>query len=410
MRPVKDKGKEELSYESGSEDDDDNEDDDEEEGDNEEQVQDARRYAGASNFMDDEDDEDEPKFKVYHTATDLLRKTEESEARRKARGPKRKRKPPRVWSPGRDYEWVRDGIILAVDPESMLDKLDESHLTLFRHVDTDPPVRFAVDAKRPLWKGVFRMHGSMGYGPDQYYNPKKTQLKVLYAKRDKASQPADNTVVTRDGQRLPYWVDDWQWVKDSDRVHKQTSRMRKVTQKNVLVAATEAAPLMPISGWMQAYVGTKQARSQLVSPSGVLKPSPASALAGQGAMLIGQMRKSELVQPQLSEPSPPPSPIRPGAASTVMFSAFPSSTASAPTPVSQQAAPRTLPPPATSQGNGNRLRILKMQFLSQQHNAWTVGAMDEVVPQCADFWTGSHGCADPDELLTAFIKFAEKNQ
>jgi hypothetical protein len=65
-------------------------------------------------------------------------------------------------------------------------------------------------------------------------------------------------------------------------------------------------------------------------------------------------------------------------------------------------------PPQQQQQRLN-LRILKMQFLSQQHRAWEAHEEGTMVQQCADFYAG-RSAEDPDDLLTAFVKFAEKAQ
>lgn len=91
----------------------------------------------------------------------------------------KKRQCRRKWTPDGEYTIVRTGPpLLYEDPDDCIADLTERSLTIFRH--TDPTVVFGEDPERPLWKGVFRMAVG-GYGKDEYYDPKRTHLKVSRA-------------------------------------------------------------------------------------------------------------------------------------------------------------------------------------------------------------------------------------
>ncbi len=359
-----------------------------------------------------EDGEEDIAYKVYHSHKELMEITERAEdaqkkRKRKAGGAPRKRKPARAWQPKGDYRLERDGVPILGDPDGMLSDLSERHLVIFKHVPTDPPVRYAKDQKRPLWKGVFKMHPSMGYGDDQYYNPKQNQLKVIYASRDKAGQPKDNLIVGRDGSTLPYWVDDWQWVKDSDRKYKENSRMKK--QKERASAAEAALPsvsehgtLLPLVGWFAAYATNKKKDVHALSPSGVLRKDPAKALLGTaGSDLLAAMQptsapapllppkdKEELYEDAAADPNPvaEEKPAK-RAKKAVSF---------APAAVTLQVVPVKAAAPLPSAPGAKPLRLLKVQFLAQQMQLGEAGV-------CKDWFS-----ADPDELLTAFVKYVEE--
>ena len=372
---------------SDNDDDDNDHDDDDNEDQDEEQVH-AEQPA--------QDEEEDIGWKVYHSHKELMLRTERAELKQKQRQKKkgpRKRKPARAWSPKGDYKLEREGIPLLEDPDNMLGEIFERHLFIFKHVPTDPPVRFAQDQRRPLWKGVFQMHPDMGYGADQYYNPKQSQLKVIYASRIKAGQPEDNLVVARDGSTLPYWVDDWQWVKESDRQHKENSKMKKEAERKAaptagLPSTREYGALLPLSGWFQTYATNKKKDPRMMSPSGVLRKDPAKALLGSGgSQLISAMRPRKQTREapaEHEEEKEQPPPVAKRAKKTVTFP-------DAPKPAAAAAAV----PVATSKG----LRVLKLQFLAAQMQLGDNGLCK------AWFDMG----ADPDELLTAFVKYAEQH-
>jgi hypothetical protein len=136
-------------------------------------------------------------------------------------------KPPRIWSPGTEYQQVgRDGLMFLQLPDDCRDMITERALCYFRNID--PSVQFAEDPLRPLWKAVFRMHPSLGYRDgQQFYDPKQVtntlfslielahstffsqdHLTMIYAKdRPRKSQPLDNLIENRSGgPPLPYWV------------------------------------------------------------------------------------------------------------------------------------------------------------------------------------------------------------
>jgi len=400
---------------------------------------------------DDDDKEDDIAYQVYHSHTELMRKTENAlKARDKKKeeekkAPKRKRKPSRAWKPSNDYQLVRDGIELNADPDSILSTITERHLYLFKHVDTDPPVSFATDPQRPLWVGVFRMNPGMGpcggrhsltlqhapdlklgYTEDQYYNPKQTQLKAIYACRDKGNQPEDNLIVTRDGMTLPYYVDAWETVKRSDRKYKENSRLKKEAEKKTLpVAPAEEGPLMPLGGWFGVYCNKKEGPT--LHSSGVLRANPASALMnGRGAQLICAMKPRP--REETSEPAPDAHDVaadvdkhvaanvdehvdaQPSTAKKVRFAAPPPPENEAPSRMhvdraaaaAGEAAPSTRAPTVTTNGN---LRLCKLQFLSEQMKQWNAGS-PKVVSACREWFSGQ-STSDPDELLSAFVRYVE---
>jgi hypothetical protein len=74
------------------------------------------------------------------------------------------------------------------------------------------------------------MHPSLGYREgQQFYNPKKEHLMIIYAKtRPLKDKPADGMIHSRiGGPSLPYWVDDYQHMKDKDVKHRLNDRNKK---------------------------------------------------------------------------------------------------------------------------------------------------------------------------------------
>ena len=86
------------------------------------------------------------------------------------------------------------------------------------------------------------MDPALGYGEDEYYNPKQTHYKIMYRGRakgglpednlvdpdkDDAPPPADNLIHTRTGEKLPYWVDAYYRLKQSETRSMQPERKRK---------------------------------------------------------------------------------------------------------------------------------------------------------------------------------------
>lgn len=312
---------------------------------------------------DDEDDDDDEEgasvpVKVY-SAQSLLGKTVASYKARgmdtggggeKKKAAKQQRKAPRIWTTGGEYELFMRGPMLIVDPDSA-DQLQVRSLTLFRH--TDPNVKFGQDPKRPLWKGVFRMSPELGYGEDQYYDPKQSHLHKVYAtERPKKTRPVDNMIPSRreGGEALPYWVDDWYHVKANEQRHKQNSkrkRLKKLALENgahsqddddednddddddndmmaddnggakaTMAAApkkrrgrapkTKDAPatldetvipadgvyIMPLDGWLQKQTASRTAEAAIVSLSTILKQGPAATLGKTLKRCISQMGRT----------------------------------------------------------------------------------------------------------------------
>jgi hypothetical protein len=272
-----------------------------------------------------------------------------------------KKKPTRIWKTRGEYTMIRSGPPFPCDPEECLSTLQERSLTLFKHVD--PNVEFAQDPKRPLYKGVFRMSKELGYADDEFYEPTQKQLGRVYADRFKKDQPTDNLVQQRaGGEPFPYWIDDWQHVKNNDQKHKQNSKNRKMATVPVAddlaeaaAAAAEdkpaAAPskkrgrapaavaqedasgmptvapcdgrlIFPISGWMKTATTTKGAAQATVTHSTMLRASPAASLAksikaffhqmGDGSAAVVEKDKEEEEEPE-PEPvvaAPPPPPLK----------------------------------------------------------------------------------------------------
>lgn len=119
----------------------------------------------------DEIDEDGNRVREHFHSHPVL--TMVIQVQRKRRAKSSNAKPPRIWSPGSEYEQVgRVGHVFLQLPDDSRDMLTERSLTYFKN--TDPSVQFAEDPLRPLWKGVFRMHPSLGYREgEQFYDPKQ---------------------------------------------------------------------------------------------------------------------------------------------------------------------------------------------------------------------------------------------
>jgi len=370
---------------------------------------------------DDGDGDGEPEdveIKVYHTSDEVIRYQEAEQARKKGRGKgtnnKRKHKASKAWKPNGQYELVRRGKPLPADPETMGKDLSEEHLFYFRHVPLDDGrhVEFAHDPQRPLWKGVLKVPPDYGYGPDEYCSPTQAQFKVIYGPhldademkipgRDKANQPDDNMVMTRDGMSLPYWVDEWQLHKDNDQQHKMASRQKKEAQRKTLLPAGPV--IRPLEGAMLAYIKEDQFAGHTLNLTGFCKASPANAVANRvGAAAVRAMRRKPAVQvaapaaqvavvpPEVQVAAPVAAPVAVQVAAPVApLVVIPVVVPVVPPPSATVVVPVVPPPSAPvgrGLGNAAGLRKLKHSFLS--------GCDAEENPQ-----------QDREEILTAFVKF-----
>ncbi len=142
----------------------------------------------------------------------------------------------------------------------------------------------------------------------RYYKPTQEQLGRVYMTRPKSDQPDDNTLHTRDGLELPYWVDDWQLSKDNDKRHKDNSRKKMEGTKKAMLPAGPA--VRPLQGAMLTYTSTKQQKAQLLSGTSMLKPSPANGLASTASALIRSMRRpTQKTAPVREIAAPAPAPV-----------------------------------------------------------------------------------------------------
>jgi hypothetical protein len=179
-------------------------------------------------------------------------------------------------------------------------------------------------------QGVFKMSAELGYGEGEYYDPTQNHLKKIYAERAKKDQPPNNLIEQRaGGEPFPYWVDDWQHVKNNDQKHKQNSKNRKLaatlaatagtvqddapaaaaTQKKrnrptasaAAAAVTKEDPsaptvtptdgrfIFPIGGWMKTAATAKGALQAVVAHSTMLRASPAGSLGKTIRSCFSQM-------------------------------------------------------------------------------------------------------------------------
>lgn len=415
---------------------------------------------GGAFSYDNGDEDEESQIKVYRPS-ELLERSREKTLNEMAA--KSKRKPMRIWSDP-EYTLIRKGAPLLEDPDDCLDVLQERTLVLFVH--NDPDVVFAADPKRPKWKGtplgdffvfvltflpigVFKMPPGSGYGEGQYYNPKQDHLAQIYKIRQKKDKPENNIVESRDGSQFPYWVDDWQHVKDNDKKHKDTNKKRKAEQQQKTTTPSsminksgkplkEVQPLdtvvpvdykhiFPLEGWMQSHATSKGANEKTVMRATMLKQNPAKELCKDISIFIQQLGQVEVgvVEPvtlktiqksapvavvvpktpvQLPkpvqttpppiapkkrerEPEPPVAPVvQPTALKRVAF---------APPivekPVELTPAYTMAKPAPVAQDISNVLRALKAKYVAEQYER-------------GNPFEGM----DPEEILSDFVKFALK--
>lgn len=193
-------------------------------------------------YMSDEEDRDGPPAMAVMSAAAMKRIIDQPKET-KPRAPKKLK---HTWKNDGEYELVRPGVVLKAHPDEYGEQLQERTMAIFKN--KDPAVTLCGDPDRPLWRGVFVMAPEFGYGEDEYYNPKQSHYKIMYrahakgglpndnlvenkdpvqADEDAPSPPADNLVHLRTGVKLPYWVDAYYRLKQSETRSRQLDRKRK---------------------------------------------------------------------------------------------------------------------------------------------------------------------------------------
>jgi len=421
-----------------------------------------------NNALQEEKKKEEPLHMNAYTCSELLQKTKKSEEKRKTRGGgggghHNKLKPSRIWSPDGEYEIVRSGPTLLMDPDECKSTLQERTMTLFKH--TNPEVKFGEDNRTPLWKGVFKMHPDLGYEEDQYYNPKQEHLRIMYtnAERVKKNKPVNNLITRRDGgEPLPYWVDDWQHVKNNEQQHKQNSKKRKAQREAAEAAEAVSGPsseaikkavsfrkpvvqpapkrasrkdasqtmptviptddryIFPLSGWMKSKTSTKGAPKLAVDHSSMLKQSPAIVLSKNIRVLAKEIGKSP---DTATLPAPGAQSKEEEEEEEVEASPLPQKTKATTQPKKQQrdkkrarpdedhgdVAPASKPNATVTAANDTllKMKLAKSQYNSAQYEAYTNGDTGEVHPAYAMYLSGKTP-VDPAELLSDFIRYMEE--
>lgn len=196
-------------------------------------------------YMSDEEDRDgQPAMAIMSAAT--MKQILDIPRESKPRAPKKLK---HTWKNDGEYELIRPGVVLKAHPDEYGEQLQERTMAIFKN--KDPSVTLCGDPDRPLWRGVFVMAPEFGYGEDEYYNPKQSHYKIMYRPHAKgglpkdnlveppkktdgendeeaeAAAPADNLVHLRTGVKLPYWVDAYYRLKQSETRSRQLDRKRK---------------------------------------------------------------------------------------------------------------------------------------------------------------------------------------